>query len=133
MIRSERIVERVEQLVGELVYPWHTNLVRKSAQSNAAITWHIDWGSWYGDGLLEPLFSSCVVALTATTINNGCLHFMRDSHRTGRRDRVKDEHEGFNIPRQRLATMLECYKSHVLEMQRAFPGQCGTSSSACLR
>ena len=117
MIRSERIVNRAEQLVGEPVYHWHTNLVRKPAMSNGTITWHSDLGTWYEDGVLEPSFTSCVVAITPTNQNNGCLHFMRGSHRTGRLDRIPDEYVGFSIPPKRLAAMLQRYEPEAVEMQ----------------
>lgn len=116
LIRIERIVDRAEQLVGEPVYHWHTNLVRKPARSTGRIPWHSDLGSWYADGVLEAALCSCVLALTPTTIDNGCLRFMRGSQRTGRLDRVADEHVAFNIEANRLAAMLERYEPVAIEL-----------------
>ena len=116
MIRVKRMVDRAEQLVGEPVYHWHTNLVRKPARSTGRIPWHSDLSRWYQDGALEPAFSSCVLAVTPTTRTNGCLQFMRGSQRCGRLDRISDEHVAFKINEKRLAAMLERYPPVPIEL-----------------
>lgn len=82
--RCRRIVDSVEQLIGEEVYHYHSKMVLKDARTGGAWAWHQDYGYWYQNGLLFPDLCSVMIAVDAATQENGCLQLLRGSHRMGR-------------------------------------------------
>ncbi|MFM7843188.1 MAG: phytanoyl-CoA dioxygenase family protein [Planctomycetota bacterium] len=87
--RSPRIVDRMEQLLEGEVYHWHTKMMLKEPRVGGAWEWHQDYGYWYHNGCLYPLLASCLIAVTAATIANGCLQVLVGSHHIGRIDHNK--------------------------------------------
>jgi ectoine hydroxylase len=92
-VRSPRIVDRTEQLLGGEVYHWHHKMILKEPRTGGAWEWHQDFGYWYHNGCLFPLLASCMIAVDRATRQNGCLEVLRGSHHLGRLDhgRVGDQ------------------------------------------
>jgi ectoine hydroxylase-related dioxygenase (phytanoyl-CoA dioxygenase family) len=82
--RSHRIVDKVEQLLGEEVYHWHSKMSIKEPYTGGAWAWHQDYGYWYDEGCLFPDLASCFIAVDPNTKDNGCMQVLRASHKMGR-------------------------------------------------
>lgn len=89
IVRSQRIVKRMEQLLRDEVYHYHHKMILKEAQTGGAWAWHQDYGYWYNNGCLSPDMASCLIAVDRATVENGCLQVLRGSHLLGRMDHVK--------------------------------------------
>ncbi|MCR9220509.1 MAG: phytanoyl-CoA dioxygenase family protein [Alphaproteobacteria bacterium] len=86
--RIPRMVDTAERLIGEPVYHYQSKLTAKEPHEGGAWEWHQDYGYWYHNGCLRPDMLSCMIALDATTPENGCLKVVRGSHKMGRIDHV---------------------------------------------
>ncbi|MBI3922125.1 MAG: phytanoyl-CoA dioxygenase family protein [Armatimonadetes bacterium] len=82
--RCERVVNAMEQLLGEEVYHWHSKMSIKEPYKGGAWTWHQDYGYWYLDGCLSPDLASIYIAVDRCSKENGCIQALRGSHRLGR-------------------------------------------------
>ncbi len=87
--RNERIVARVEQLLGDEPYHYHSKMIMKEAHTGGAWAWHQDYGYWYDNGVLFPNLCSVFVAVDPATRENGCLQVLRGSQAMGRINHVK--------------------------------------------
>jgi ectoine hydroxylase-related dioxygenase (phytanoyl-CoA dioxygenase family) len=93
VMRSRRIVDAMERLLGGEVYHWHSKLMLKEPRSGGAWEWHQDYGYWYAwNYCLYPLMASCSISIDRATPENGCLRLLKGSHRMGRIDH--GEHGG---------------------------------------
>ena len=86
--RCRRIVDGSEQLLGEEVYHYHSKMIMKDPRVGGAWTWHQDYGYWYQNGCLWPHLVSATVAVDAATPENGCMQFLKASHKLERIDHV---------------------------------------------
>jgi ectoine hydroxylase len=84
--RSERMVNAVEQLLGDEVYHYHSKLSAKQPRIGGAWEWHQDYGYWYKNGCLFPDMLSVFIAVDPCTKENGCMQVLRSSHLLGRID-----------------------------------------------
>lgn len=84
IVRSRRIVESMQRLLGDEVYHYHHKLILKEPRVGGAWAWHQDYGYWYHNGCLAPELASCLIAVDRATRQNGCLQVVRGSHRLGR-------------------------------------------------
>jgi len=84
--RCERVVNSVEQLLGDEVYHYHSKLSAKEPKVGGAWEWHQDYGYWYFNGCLYPDMLSLFIAVDPCTRENGCLQVLRGSHKIGRVD-----------------------------------------------
>ncbi len=89
IVRSQRIVEPMERLLGGEVYHYHHKLILKEPLTGGAWEWHQDYGYWYSNGCLFPLLASCLIAIDRATRENGCLEVLQGSHLIGRIDHGK--------------------------------------------
>ena len=71
--RSRRVVDSMEQLLGDEVYHYHSKLSAKEPKVGGAWEWHQDYGYWYQNGCLFPDLASVFIALDPATRENGCL------------------------------------------------------------
>ena len=82
--RCRRVVDGVEDLLGEEVYHYHSKMILKDARVGGAWAWHQDYGYWYQNGLLFPDLVSVMIAVDDATQENGCLQVLKGSHKLGR-------------------------------------------------
>jgi hypothetical protein len=87
--RNCRIVDRVEQLLCDEPYHYHSKMIMKEARTGGAWAWHQDYGYWYDNGVLFPNLCSVFVAVDSATHANGCLQVLRGSHHMGRITHLK--------------------------------------------
>ena len=76
----------MEKLLGGEVYHYHSKLTMKRPNVGGAWNWHQDYGYWYNNGCLYPDLASIAVAVDRATRENGCIEFLRGSHKLGRID-----------------------------------------------
>ena len=86
IVRSPRVADTMEALLGDEVYHYHHKMMLKEARIGGAWEWHQDYGYWYQRGCLYPDMGSCLIAVDRATKENGCLQVLRGSHKIGRVD-----------------------------------------------
>jgi ectoine hydroxylase len=87
--RSERLVNRMENLTNDEVYHYHSKMIQKNPGNGGAWAWHQDYGYWYQNGLLYPdKVASVMVAIDKASKENGCLQVIEGSHKLGRIDHI---------------------------------------------
>ncbi len=82
--RSHKLVDSVEQLLGDEAYHYHSKMIMKEAKIGGAWAWHQDYGYWYENGVLFPDLCSVFIAVDAATVENGCLQVIKGSQKLGR-------------------------------------------------
>jgi ectoine hydroxylase-related dioxygenase (phytanoyl-CoA dioxygenase family) len=107
IVRSERIVRRMERLLDGEVYHWHHKMMLKEPRVGGAWEWHQDYGYWYQyNYCLYPHMASCMIAVDRATRENGCLQVIPGSHEMGRIDHVKIGDQT-GVDPERMAAILE--------------------------
>ena len=86
IVRAQSLVRAMETLLEGEVYHYHHKMILKEPREGGAWAWHQDYGYWYNFCCLEPLLSSCMIAVDRSTKENGCLQVLKGSHRMGRVD-----------------------------------------------
>ncbi|HAE19819.1 MAG TPA: phytanoyl-CoA dioxygenase family protein, partial [Verrucomicrobiales bacterium] len=86
--RCRKMVNRVEEILREEVYHYHSKMILKDAKVGGAWAWHQDYGYWYQNGVLFPNLCSVMIAVDKATIENGCMQVIRGSHKLGRVNHV---------------------------------------------
>ena len=86
--RCHRVVDRVEELLEDEVYHYHSKMILKDAKVGGAWAWHQDYGYWYQNGVLFPRLCSVMIAVDRATKENGCLQVLKGSHLMGRVNHV---------------------------------------------
>ena len=107
IVRSRRIVDTMEVLLGGEVYHYHHKLILKEPRVGGAWAWHQDYGYWYHNGCLAPVLASCMIAIDRATRENGCLQVVRGSHLLGRIDHGKVGDQTGVADEERLSAILE--------------------------
>ena len=82
--RCRKLVDRVEGLLDDEAYHYHSKMVLKDAKVGGAWAWHQDYGYWYQNGVLYPNLCSVMIAVDAATEENGCMQVLKGSHKLGR-------------------------------------------------
>lgn len=82
--RCRRVVDAMEQLLGDEVYHYHSKMSIKEPLTGGAWAWHQDYGYWYQNGCLWPDLASVFIAVDPNTRENGCLQLLKGSHLLGR-------------------------------------------------
>lgn len=116
--RSERLVDRMEQLLDEEVYHYHTKMIQKNPRTGGAWAWHQDYGYWYKNGLLyADKVASVMLAVDKATQENGCLQVIEGSHKLHRIDHIlTGEQAGADMEFVNIA--LERLPHHYVELNR---------------
>jgi len=86
--RCRKLVDRVEDLLDDEAYHYHSKMVLKDAKVGGAWAWHQDYGYWYQNGVLSPNLCSVMVAVDKATEENGCMQVLKGSHKLGRINHV---------------------------------------------
>ena len=80
--RIPAVLDMLEQVLGPDFALWNASFFAKPAFKGYALPWHQDGEYWP----IQPLASCTVwIAVDDATRENGCLRFIRGSHRSGRR------------------------------------------------
>lgn len=87
--RNRRIVDRVEQILDDEPYHYHSKMIMKEARTGGAWAWHQDYGYWYDYGVLFPNLCSVFIAVDEATKDNGCMQVLAGSHHMGRVTHMK--------------------------------------------
>ncbi|MCH9673533.1 MAG: phytanoyl-CoA dioxygenase family protein [Gammaproteobacteria bacterium] len=82
LVRHPQILDTVEDLIGPDILVYHTTVWLKEPQSNEFVPWHQD-ATYFGLAPFEQV--TAWVALTDSTIENGCLQVLPGSHQAGQR------------------------------------------------
>jgi chlorinating enzyme len=77
LVRSEAIVDAIEDLYGQHLLCWTTNFFIKEAANPAFVSWHQDSTYW---GLDRPDVVTAWVALTPSHKANGAMEFIPGTH-----------------------------------------------------
>lgn len=102
--RCDSIVTSAEKILAGEVYHYHSKMIMKDAKVGGAWAWHQDYGYWYQNGVLFPLFTSAFIAVDPATRQNGCMQVLKGSHLMGRVDHVlTGEQAGADMERVREA------------------------------
>ncbi len=80
---NERIVQPMEEFLGDEVYHYHSKIIWKKP-GDGGFDWHQDYGYWYHNACLYPDMGSCFIMLDSATKENGCLKVLKGSHKVGR-------------------------------------------------
>ena len=114
--RNRRIVDRVEQILGDEPYHYHSKMIMKEARTGGAWAWHQDYGYWYDNGVLFPNLCSVFVAVDRATRENGCMQVLRGSHEMGRITHMKIGDQTGADP-ERVAAAVERLELVYVEME----------------
>lgn len=78
------LLDAVESVLGPDILLWDSSYVIKEPRSGGFISWHQDLTYWGLNMQSEYDLVSAWVALTPVTTENGCMQFVRGSHRNGK-------------------------------------------------
>ncbi|MGE0798150.1 MAG: phytanoyl-CoA dioxygenase family protein [Lautropia sp.] len=78
LIRTPRILDAVEDLIGPNILCWTSSFFAKNARDPGFISWHQDATYW---GLSTSDVLTAWVALTDSSIDNGCMQVVPGSHK----------------------------------------------------
>ena len=87
LARSEKVVNSISQLLesDSPVCHFHSKLLQKKPRVGGAWEWHQDYGYWYKNQFMFPnQLISIMVALSPANKENGCIQFIKGSHKLGR-------------------------------------------------
>ena len=82
--RCRKMVDRVEEILKDEAYHYHSKMILKDAKVGGAWAWHQDYGYWYQNGVLSPNLCSVMIAVDQATTENGCMQVIKGSHKLGR-------------------------------------------------
>jgi non-heme Fe2+,alpha-ketoglutarate-dependent halogenase len=77
LIRSPKILDAVEGVLGPNLFCWSTSFFIKEASDAGFVSWHQDATYW---GLSSPDVMTVWVAFTPANLLNGCMKFSTGSH-----------------------------------------------------
>lgn len=78
MMRNDRILDTVEDLIGENILCWNTLFWVKEPRTNAFVSWHQDLNYW---GLDTDDLITVWLALSPATVESGCMSVLPGSHK----------------------------------------------------
>ena len=77
IVRTPTILDAVESLIGPDLLCWCSTLFVKPADGKSFVSWHQDGNYW---GLSNPEIVSAWLALSASTVESGCMQMVPGSH-----------------------------------------------------
>ena len=115
--RDPNILDMVEQVIGPDIILWNSSFFAKPAANGKKTPWHQDGEYWP----LRPL-ATCTVwlAIDDATVENGCLKFMRSSHKDQRlRPHRTSDDPNFTLHQELLESEYDDDKAVPLEWKPA--------------
>ena len=114
--RSPRVVGPIGQILEGEVYLYHLKMMLKEPRVGGAWEWHQDYGYWYNFGCLSPSLASCLIAVTPSNRENGCLQVLVGSHQLGRIDHGKTgDQTGADM--ERVEAAMQRYELRYIEAE----------------
>ncbi len=113
LIRTERILDAVEALIGPNILAWSTDWWIKEAGSQQFVSWHQDSQYW---GLDTTKLVTVWVALSPSTIESGCMRVLPGSHLGPDLEHVETFHEDNMLTRGQQISNIQEEKSVNLEV-----------------
>ena len=113
--RDPNILDMVEQVIGPDIILWNSSFFAKPAANGKKTPWHQDGEYWP----LRPL-ATCTVwlAIDDATVENGCLKFMRGSHKDQRlRPHRTSDDPNFTLHQELLESEYDDDKAVPLELE----------------
>ncbi len=95
LLRSDTILDIVEDLIGPDISLFHSKLLPKSRGSGAEVPWHQDYAYWQRE-TNQPLMVNCMLAIDPADRHNGCLEFLPGSHKWGLQEHERHQ-EAFGV------------------------------------
>jgi len=83
LISEKIILDAVEDLLGPNIMCWSSTLFIKDAENPAFVSWHQDGNYW---GLSNDELTTAWLALTPSTVLNGCMKMLPGSHKWSKID-----------------------------------------------
>jgi ectoine hydroxylase-related dioxygenase (phytanoyl-CoA dioxygenase family) len=118
LMRHEKILDAVEDLIGPDLLCWNTLFWIKEAGSESYVSWHQDLRYW---GLDTNDLVSVWLALSPASLESGCMHVLPGSHK-GELLPHKDEYEPDNLLTRGQEIAVEVDDEKTVAMPLA-PGQ----------
>lgn len=78
LIRTPAILDAVESLIGPNILAWGSSFFVKEQQDSSYVSWHQDSTYW---GLQPPNIVTAWVALSESTVENGAMRVIPDTHK----------------------------------------------------
>ena len=78
LVRHPRLIEGVSQILGPDLMVWSAGMFIKEANTHHRVTWHQDLTYW---GLDDAEEVTAWFALSPSTLESGCMHFVPGSHK----------------------------------------------------
>jgi hypothetical protein len=97
---DERLLDALEQLVGPDLILWNSLMLYKRAERGPKVPWHRDA---FGSAIDPTATTSVWIAVTESTVDNGCLRFIPGSHRS----RDAGEHDPTPRPNEMFSASLD--------------------------
>ena len=110
---SPRLWCAIEQLLGEPVELFHSKLMMKAAHKGSFTPWHSDWGYWR-DIFERPAQMNAFLAIDPSTLENGCIRYVPESHHAYTEHQQMESRSGFSIG---LPGDIDAYDAVPLEME----------------
>lgn len=95
LLRSDPVLDIVEDLIGPNISLFHSKLLPKSKGAGAEVPWHQDYAYWRRD-TNQPLMVNCMLAIDSADKFNGCLEFIPGSHKWGLQEHERHQ-EAFGV------------------------------------
>jgi len=116
LARDERLVRLATGLINREVYLYSHKMTMKQPGEGGAWEWHQDFGYWHEYGCLAPEMLSIWIALDKSTVANGCLQVLPETHRLGRLKHVREAGQT-NVDPEFIAAALQRFPKQYVEME----------------
>ena len=118
IVRTELILDAVEQLLGPNILVWNSGFIIKRPLDQSYTSWHQDRTFW---GLEPARAVTAWVALTRSSLDNGCLLMMPGTHLEGQIEHTNRYGEGNMLSRgQEIELNVSDDRAVAMELQ---PGE----------
>ena len=115
--KCKKLVGRMEELLEEEVYHYHSKMILKDPEVGGAWEWHQDYGYWYHNACLYPDMASCFIMLDKANKENGCLKVLKGSHRVGRISHERSDTPEQTADNERIRELEKRHESVYIEAE----------------
>lgn len=117
MTRQYKLLDTVSYFFDDDAYVYHNKIVLKYPQM-PGFKYHQDYFYWYKMGCLLPNMATSFIALEKSTKENGCLKFLKGSHKLGRVEHTLfDGFSDSEVESERLNAAKERFEEVYIELE----------------